>query len=93
MMEYEGAGPEDDWPSVELNGSALPDERLVRRLHRIVAGMVGAPGTPIPAACGDWAGTKAAYRFFDNDRVTEQGVLAGTSPRRERASRRRAARY
>jgi hypothetical protein len=36
-----------------------------------------APGKPIPAACGDWAATKAAYRFFDNPRVTEHGILAG----------------
>ncbi|WP_244670556.1 transposase DNA-binding-containing protein [Rhodoplanes elegans] len=39
--------------------------------------MSAAPGQPIPAACGDWAATKAAYRFFDNPRVTEHGVLAG----------------
>jgi len=32
---------------------------------------------PVPAACGDWAVKKAAYRFFDNPRVTERGVLAG----------------
>ncbi|WP_366514549.1 transposase DNA-binding-containing protein [Mesorhizobium sp.] len=36
-----------------------------------------APGKPIPAACGDWAAAKAAYRFFDNPRVTEHSVLAG----------------
>lgn len=30
-----------------------------------------------PAACGDWAATKAAYRFFDNPRVTQHGMLAG----------------
>ncbi|MER9250077.1 transposase DNA-binding-containing protein [Mesorhizobium sp. M0590] len=36
-----------------------------------------APGKPIPAACGDWAAAKAAYRFFDNPRVTEDSVLAG----------------
>jgi hypothetical protein len=34
-------------------------------------------GDSIPAACGDWANTKAAYRFFSNDRVTEQKILAG----------------
>src|SRR5829696_803254 len=39
--------------------------------------MSAAPGQPVPAACGDWAATKAAYRFFDNPRVTEHGVLAG----------------
>ncbi|WP_287261355.1 transposase DNA-binding-containing protein [Mesorhizobium sp.] len=39
--------------------------------------MSTAPGKPIPAACGDWAAAKAAYRFFDNPRVTEHSVLAG----------------
>ncbi|WP_292337920.1 transposase DNA-binding-containing protein [Mesorhizobium sp.] len=39
--------------------------------------MSAAPGKPIPAACGDWAAAKAAYRFFDNPRVTEHSVLAG----------------
>ncbi|MER9533881.1 transposase [Mesorhizobium sp. M0309] len=27
--------------------------------------------------CGDRAAAKATYRFFDNPRVTEHGVLAG----------------
>ena len=39
--------------------------------------MVASPGRPLPFACQDWAVTKAAYRFLDNDRVTEQGMLAG----------------
>ncbi len=34
-------------------------------------------GRPIPLACGDWAATKAAYRFLDNDRVSEAEILAG----------------
>ncbi|MER9776719.1 hypothetical protein NKJ22_31920 [Mesorhizobium sp. M0220] len=28
-------------------------------------------------ACGYWAAAKAAYRFFDNPRVTDHSVLAG----------------
>jgi hypothetical protein len=27
--------------------------------------------------CQDWANTKAAYRFFSNDRVSEADILAG----------------
>jgi len=34
-------------------------------------------GPTIPLACGDWAATKAAYRFLDNARVTEAEILAG----------------
>jgi hypothetical protein len=28
-------------------------------------------------ACQDWANTKAAYRFFSNERVNERDILAG----------------
>ena len=38
--------------------------------------MSAVPGKPIPVACVDWAATKG-YRFFDNPRVTEHGVLSG----------------
>ncbi|MER8556966.1 transposase [Mesorhizobium sp. M1217] len=50
----------------ELCAAALPDKRLVRRLQRLPDQLSAAPGKPIPAACGDWAAAKAAYRFFDN---------------------------
>lgn len=32
-------------------------------------------GQSIPLACQDWAGTKAAYRFFSNDKVTPDKIL------------------
>jgi hypothetical protein len=70
-------GNEDSWLAGELGGSTLPDQRLARRLLHIAGRMSASPGQPLPLACQDWAATKAAYRFFDNDRVTEQGVLAG----------------
>jgi hypothetical protein len=70
-------GNEDGWLAGELGGSTLPDQRLARRLLHIAGQMSASPGQPLPLACQDWAATKAAYRFFDNDRVTEQGVLAG----------------
>jgi len=41
----------------------------------------------IPLACQDWANTKAAYRFFSNERVSEADILAGHF----RATRERAA--
>ena len=31
----------------------------------------------LPLACGDWANTKAAYRFLDNDCVSEAEILPG----------------
>ena len=65
------------WHDQEVVGAGLPDKRLARRLRCLLDQMSASPGQPVPAACGDWAATKAAYRFFDNPRVTEHGVLAG----------------
>ncbi len=31
----------------------------------------------IPFACQDWANTKAAYRFLDNENVSESEILEG----------------
>ncbi len=39
--------------------------------------MGGAIGASLPLACQDWANTKAAYRFFSDDRVSEDQILAG----------------
>jgi hypothetical protein len=36
-----------------------------------------ATGQSIPLICQDWANTKAVYRFFSNDRVSEADILAG----------------
>jgi hypothetical protein len=61
----------------EVAAGSIPDKRLQRRLRRLLEQLSAAPGTSIPAACGDWAATKATYRFFDNPRFTEHGVLSG----------------
>ncbi|WP_426113072.1 IS4/Tn5 family transposase DNA-binding protein [Massilia sp. PWRC2] len=34
-------------------------------------------GDLIPVVCQNWANTKAAYRFFSNERVSEGEILAG----------------
>jgi Transposase DNA-binding len=41
------------------------------------SGNSGAPGESILLVCQDWANTNAAYRFLDNDRVSEGDILAG----------------
>ncbi|WJI74741.1 MULTISPECIES: transposase DNA-binding-containing protein [unclassified Mesorhizobium] len=86
-MRDKTSSSEAAWQEEELSAAALPDKRLARRLRRLLDQMSAAPGKPIPAGCGDWAAAKAAYRFFDNPRVTEHSVLA-VPFRRDRGARR-----
>jgi len=61
----------------ELSGCRLGDDRLDRRLRQLVERMDAGFGETIPLACQDWASTKAAYRFFSNERVSEEETLRG----------------
>jgi hypothetical protein len=65
------------WVQQELGGGAFPDQRLKARLGRLLGDLGRRIGGTIPAACQDWAATKAAYRFFSNPRVDEAVILAG----------------
>ncbi len=65
------------WWEGELAGCTFADARLGQRLQKIIERIGGAIGASLPLACQDWASTKAAYRFFSNDRVSEDEILAG----------------
>lgn len=67
----------DPWWERELAGCVFVDQRLGQRLRKLIERMAGAIGASLPLACQDWANTKAAYRFFSNDRVSEAQILAG----------------
>jgi hypothetical protein len=51
--------------------------RLGDRFRKLLTQIGSAIGQSIPLVCQDWANTKAAYRFFSNDRVSEADILAG----------------
>ena len=70
-------GGSDAWFDRELAGCSFADERLSKRLRKLVAQIGSAMGQSIPLVCQDWANTKAAYRFLSNDRVSESDILAG----------------
>ena len=59
------------WIDQELSGCRFSDKRLGNRFGVLMQQLSGGIGRTIPLACGDWANTKAAYRFLDNDRVSE----------------------
>jgi hypothetical protein len=53
----------------------LGDERLRKRFTTLVETFVDNPAGSIPEACGSWAATQAAYRFFDNEAMLPERVI------------------
>lgn len=69
--------PDADWVERETSACEFADAPLIRRLGELLGQIGNAVGETIPMACQDWANTKAAYRFFSNDRVNEKDILDG----------------
>jgi hypothetical protein len=65
------------WIERELAGCSFKDERLGKRFRSLLARLGSSIGESIPLVCQDWANTKAAYRFFSNEKVSEEDILAG----------------
>jgi hypothetical protein len=63
------------WVKDEMEKADLGDERLDIRLELLLAALGKRPNLSIPAACGGRAEMEAAYRFFDNEKVTFDKVL------------------
>jgi hypothetical protein len=64
------------WASDEFDEVDLGDKRLDARLVKLCDSFSEAPESPINQACEDWAETKAAYRFFQNENVDVGKILA-----------------
>lgn len=66
---------EQAWAEEEFGEADLGDKRLNARLVQL-AGVLGEkPQYSLPDASGEPATLKAAYRFFDNEQVTPEGML------------------
>ncbi len=63
------------WAKDEMRAAELGDQRLNRRLERLLSDLADRPTASIPAACGGRNEMVAAYRFFDNDAVTPEPIL------------------
>jgi hypothetical protein len=64
------------WATEEFSKVRLKDKRLNRRCQKVAEALEQQSTEPINQACEDWADTKAAYRFFDNPKVTPDQILA-----------------
>jgi Transposase DNA-binding/Transposase Tn5 dimerisation domain len=75
------------WAKEEMATVDLGDDRLDARAVLLLSALGSRPNLSIPAACRGRAEMKAAYRFFDNDKVTFANVLEPHIQRtRERAA-------
>jgi hypothetical protein len=68
---------DQEWLDKEHAACHFRDERLKKRFRLLLRQFWASMGQSIPFACQDWANTKAAYRFFANDHVSEQDILSG----------------
>ncbi|HEY2509319.1 MAG TPA: IS4 family transposase [Polyangiaceae bacterium] len=58
-----------------MSGAEFGDARLSARLGRVVEAVMAAPDQSFPSLFDD-SGLEAAYRFFNNDRVSSEQILA-----------------
>lgn len=72
--ELAGAHEGPDWTQWEFRSAQFGDRRRQRRLCILARAFHAQPGAPIPQACTDAAGARAAYRFFDQ--VKMESILA-----------------
>ncbi|QQZ30208.1 IS4 family transposase [Thiothrix subterranea] len=65
-----------NWSSTELTDLDLGDKRLETRAAHILKAMLKAPQSSIPKACQSWSSTLATYRFFWNEAVSHDALMA-----------------
>lgn len=65
----------DGWCHSEFGAINFGDKRLNNRFIRVAEKIVGNPTRSISEACGEWADAKAAYRMFDNERLSSAKIL------------------
>ncbi len=64
------------WAAQETQAADFGDLRLKKRMTNLLDRALAQPTASIPVACRGWHETQAAYRFFDNDKVKAETVLA-----------------
>lgn len=65
----------DSWALKEFGSINLGDKRLNNRLVKLADDFSKHPDFSINQSSKDWHAAKAAYRFFQNDKVTEKEIL------------------
>jgi len=66
----------EDWVNFEFESVDFGDKRLADRVKHIASKLGYAPGRTIPQAFNTAKEMKACYRFFSNERITAEKLLA-----------------
>src|ERR687886_1774318 len=66
----------ETWAEEEFGEAALGDVRRTARLVQLATVLGAQPSAALPAAADEAATLKAAYRFFDNDHIHADAILA-----------------
>jgi hypothetical protein len=64
-----------NWVNEEMNNLKLGDERLEKRVQKIIGDFSQNPTASIPEFCGDRAATQAAYNFLSHNRLDDSAIL------------------
>ena len=62
------------WAVSEFALAELGDQRRTQRLVKIATNLARNPGGTLPQAFPEWTDLKAAYRFFDQPKVTFEQI-------------------
>ena len=64
----------DNWAETEAGEAKFGDKRLTKRFVQLIRDIAAKPEGSVPQACGSWADTKAAYRYWDNEKVKPEAL-------------------
>lgn len=65
-----------EWVIEEIAGAEFGDQRLTKRYGLLLESLSSAPDSSIPQAFKSWGETLAAYRFFGQDKVNPEQIIA-----------------
>jgi len=65
----------NNWVIEETKKAHFSDKRLEKRFINLLDSFAKSPEKSIPETCKTWKETLAAYRFFNNEEVTEKEIL------------------
>jgi hypothetical protein len=66
---------EPGWSKEEFKKINYGDKRIDKRFRKVTDQLSASPTQSINQSCKVWADTKAAYRLFDNEKVTKEKIL------------------